>query len=291
MKDSKNWLVVGLLLLNLAVFSHEVPAKTQKEKAEKELKRKAIKKAKIKKSTVWKFEVLNDQIDSLSRSKYFETTYNRKGEITQTIAYKEKNKQDVKMVYTYDQHHNLLTNIKYDSIGNVVEYVYYIYDKHDVVIEQRKFDTAKKWDTRFTYQTFDETATIVMQKFKPLDTLEYETIYQYEGPIEQGKTISVSKEFDENTLISRIESAYNADNQRILRSDFDSDNDLIDYYQYTYEPQSNRFSKVNRYTSDHKLISSEHYFYVSNGKIDKIITYNTQEKMSSQLQYEYDFYE
>lgn len=290
MKDSKNWLVVGLLLLNLAVFSHEVPAKTQKERAEKELKRKAIKKAKIKKSTVWKFEVLNDKIDSLSRSKYFETTYNQKGEITQTIAYKDNNKQDVKMVYTYDSHHNLLTNIKYDSIGNVVEYVYYIYDKHDVVIEQRKFDTAKKWDTRFTYQTIDETSKIVMQKFKPLDTMEYETIYQYEGSIELGKTISVSKEFNEKTLISRIESKYNALNQRILRNDFDSENDLIDYYQYTYVPLSNRFSKVNRYTSDHKLVSSEHYYYLSNGNIDKIITYNAPDKMSNQLQYEYDYY-
>lgn len=290
MNDSKNWLVVWLLLLNLAAFSHEVPAKTKKEKAEKELKRKEIKKAKIKKSTVWKFEVQNDQIDSLSRSKHFETTYNRKGEITQTIAYKEKNKQDVKMVYTYDEHHNLLTNIKYDSIGNVVEYVYYIYNKDDVVIEQRKFDVAKKWDTRFTYHSYDEASKIILQKFKPLDSLEYETIYQYEGPIELGKTISVSKEFDEKTLISRIESEYNAENQRILRRDFDSENDLIDYYQYTYEPLSNRFSKVNRYTSDHKLVSSEHYFYLSNGNIDKIITYNAQDKMSNQLHYEYEIF-
>lgn len=160
-----------LSICTLRVFAHEEPAKTKKENDRKE-----ILENKISSFTVWKHEITNNKHDSINKEKLMKVSYNLKGNISEMQIYKSSNILDYKAVFGYDKDNNMLTDTDYNTDVSIAENIKYKYDNTGRVVEQINYEGESEFDSMILYEVDNNTKTLTLNKYKPIDNIEYKLI-------------------------------------------------------------------------------------------------------------------
>jgi hypothetical protein len=286
--------MVKLFLINLALmlcfsglFAHEEPAKTLKEKSDKEKARTEILKNKIISFTVWKHQIIDNRKDKMLKERVLTTTYDTGGNLSEMLVYKSNDTLDYRVAFGYDENNNMITDTDYNPEGSIAENIEYTYDESGRVAEQINYQGNGEIDSKFTYAIDNKTNTLIFNKYKPLDSIEYQIIYKYEGTVDNGNNTEIIKQKLNGGLILRVENIFNNTNQRKRKKIFDENNSLIYYFEYTYFEDCDKFSSITKYSPEDQVLSKTEYTLDNSGNIESVVITDNAGNIFSYSSYEY----
>lgn len=239
-------LLISLLIAFSNSYAHEEPSKILKEKKEKEEKRLSVLQRKIKSVTVWKHAIVNEAVDKEQKEKFITTKYNKNGNISAMLIYKSTDSLDYKVVFTYDDNNNIITDTDYNPDGSIYENIKYTYDNMGRVTSQLNYTSDGSIDSKFTYVIDNDNNQLLFNKYKPLNSIEYQIIYKYSGNPDESNNIEIVKQTAEEKLIMRVENIFNEKNQRILKKIFNENDKQIYYFKYSYDEKTNNNSIIEK---------------------------------------------
>jgi hypothetical protein len=280
-------LIAWILIHSFGLFAHEEPAKTIKEKEKKEHDRKEILENKIASLTVWKHKIQDNKHHTELKEKFLILSYDTKGNISEMQVYKSNDTLDYKVVFEYDQNNNMIKDTDYKPDGTIAENIEYTYDEFGRVLEQFNYEANGKFDSKFTYVTDNDNKTVNLNKYKPIDSLEYQIIYKYEGSIDKGNNIEIIKQKPNGELIMRVENVFDENNQRLQKKIFDEYNQLMYYFEYTYFENGDKFSTITKYSPDNQVKSKTIYTLNEIGFTDTVKIVDESGNVLSFSSYEY----
>lgn len=254
-------LVITFIFFNLKITAHEEPPKTIREREKKEQERIEVLKNKVISYIVWKHKIKNNEPDLLSKEKFLIVLYDQKGNISEMQVYKHYDTLDSKVFYEYDENNNMIRIVEYDSDGKIVERIEYRYDDFGRVLEQVNYEKENKIDSKFTYLIDNNNNAIILNKYKPLDSIEYQIIYKYQKNIDSGNNIEIIKQKPNGKLIMRVENVFDENNRRIQKKVFDEGNNLVYYFDYTYIGKEDKISTITKYSPEKKVLSKTYYTF------------------------------
>ena len=283
-----------LLSLILATFpavssAHEEQAKTLSEKKAKEKDREEILSKRISSYTVMKHSIANGSVTT-HQERYLTTEYDKKGNIYSMSVYKSGDSLDYKVIFTYDQNNNMITDTDFDPAGNISENIKYSYDDAGRVKEQYNYSKDNEFDSRFTYEIDDKKLTLLFTKFKPQDKIEYHIIYKYLKSVDLGNNVEIIKQDPGGKLIMRVENIFDDKDSRTHKKIYDENNKLMYYFQYTYDKKTKKFGTILKKSPDDRVLSSTIYTYNSDGLTESIKTLDESGQITSFLTYKYSKY-
>ncbi len=280
-------LITGIMIHSFGLYAHEEPAKTIKEKEKKEQDRKEILENKIASFTVWKHKILNNEHDTAEKEKFLILTYDMKGNISEMQVYKSNDTLDYKVVFEYDQNNNMITDTDYNPDESIAENIEYKYDEFGRVLEQFNYEENGKLDSKFNYVTDNNSKTVTLNKYKPIDSIEYQIIYKYEGSTDKGNNVEIIKQKPNGVLIMRAENVFDENNQRLQKKIFDENNQLMYYFEYTYFENGDKFSTITKYSPDNQVKSKTIYTLNEIGFTDTVEIVDESGNVLSFSSYEY----
>ena len=280
-------IITGILIHSFGLFAHEEPAKTIKEKEKKEKDRKEILDNKIASFTVWKHKIVNNEYDTVLKEKFMILSYEKKGNISEIQVYKSNDTLDYKVVFGYDQNNNMITDTDYNPDETIAEKIVYKYDEFGRVLKQFNYEEDGKLDSKFTYVANNNSKTVTLNKFKPIDSIEYQIIYKYEGSIDKGNNVEIIKQKPNGELIMRVENVFDENNHRLQKKIFDENNQLMYYFEYTYFEKGDKFSTIAKYSPDNQVKSRTIYTLNEIGFTDTVKIVNESGNVLSFSSYEY----
>jgi YD repeat-containing protein len=281
-------IVLGIMINIFLVFAHEEPAKTLKEKLEKEKSRIEIIENEITSLTVWKYEILDNKPDLISKEKFLTTLYDTSGNISEMHFFKADDTLDYKVIFGYDENNNMITDTDYNPDGTIAQRIEYMYDENGRVKEQINYLSSGAIDSKFTYDIDKDGDILLFNKYKPLDSIEYQIIYKYNGSVDNGNNIEIVKQKPDGDLLLRVENIFNDENQRVQKRIFDENNRLLYYFEYSYFDHSNRFSSITKLSSENLPISETIYTLNEYGFIETVKTMDNFGGILSFSRYEYN---
>lgn len=270
------FIIILMFFLAFAITTaHEEPAKTLKEKADKAKAALEIAKYSINSHTVWVHEIVDNKPDMMSKSELFTVRYNISGYITEMQVFKKGDSLDYIIEFTYDDNFSLLTDTDYTPEGDISEAIKYQNDEHGRVREQINYLGSGEIDSKFTYSIDDEKNQLIFNKFKPLDSIEYQIIYKYSGNPDISENTEIIKQKQNGELILRVENVFNSQKQRTQKKIYDENNSLLNYFEYEYFSDVDKISKITSYSGSSELLGTTIYeidqlgFYSSVTRLDK----------------------
>lgn len=268
-------------------FSHEEPPKTIKEKRAKEKERLSVQKSGIKSFTVWKHVIKNGVESPEGRSRHYTTFFDSEGNLSGISVFRNSDTLDYRVEYKYDKDNSMLTDTDFDSVGLMEESVSYEYDDQGKV--KSGINYTKGWviDSKFKYTVDEKERTIIYEKFKPLDSLEYRIYYNYEGVVDSGKNVEILKRKPDGELLMRVVSVFDANNLRTQKRIFNEKNELMYYFEYSYYKGGEKFSMIIKYSPENKVISKTFYSLNEYGMISTVKTIDDTGDITSFSSYEY----
>ena len=280
-------IITGILIHSFGLYAHEEPAKTIKEKEKKEQDRKEILENKIASFTVWKHKILNNQHDTVLKEKFLILSYDMKGNISKMQVFNSNDTLDYKVVFKYDQSNNMITETDYNPDEIIVENIEYKYDEFGRILEQFNYEEDGKLDSKFTYVTDNNSKTLTLNKYKPIDSIEYQIIYKYEGSIDKGNNVEIIKQKPNGELIMRVENVFDENNHRLQKKIFDENNQLMYYFEYTYFENGDKLSTITKYSPDNQIESKTIYTLNEIGFTDTVKIVDESGNILSFSSYEY----
>ena len=278
------------LIMNISILSaHEEPAKTIKEKQIKEKNRKEIMSLKIQSYTVWNYSVNNDSSEG-RKEKYLVTEFDRKGNIASMSVFKTSDSLDYSVVFTYDKDNNMITDTDFNPSGEIAEDIKFSYDNKGRVKEQVNYLQNGVFDSKFTYEIENKKSEVVFTKYKPLELIEYQIIYNYSGSVDIGNNSEIIKQGPDGKLIMRVENIFDKNDQRTHKKIFDENNKMLYYFEYTYDKKTGKFSTIDKKSPDGKTISVTSYTYNQKGQTDTVKTLNDSGQLTSLMKHSYDYF-
>lgn len=276
------------LIINISFLSaHEEPAKTLKEKNTKEKDRKEILTKKIISYTVVNHSVINGTI-GMKKEKYLITEFDKKGNIYSMSVYKPGDSLDYKVIFTYDNNNNMITDTDLDPSGEVTENLKFSYDDFNRVKEQYNYVKENEFDSKFTYEIDEKNLTLLFTKFKPLDKIEYHIIYKYSKTVDWGNNVEIIKQDPSGKLIMRVENIFDNNDLRTHKKIYDENNALMYYFEYSYDKSTGKFGTILKKSPDNKVLTRTIYSYNSDGLLESIRSFDESGKLSSYLTYTYN---
>jgi hypothetical protein len=277
-------------IINFSILSaHEDPAKTIKEKQIKEKDRKEIMSLKIQSYTVWNNSVTNGTPGD-RKEKYLVTKFDKKGNIASMSVFKTSDSLDYMVVFTYDKDNNMITDTDYNPSGKITEDIKFFYDEKGRVNEQFNYLSDRNLDSKFAYVTDNKNSDVIFTKYKPLEVIEYQIIYNYYGSVDNGNNIEILKQGPDGKLIMRVENVFDKNNQRTYKKIFDENNKMMYYFEYTYDKETGKLASIDKKSSEGNTTSRTTYTYNIMGQTDTVKTFNESGQLTSFMKYSYDHF-
>jgi len=287
----KRFILLSLILATVSTVSsaHEEPAKTLSERKAKEKDRNEILSKRISSYTVMKHSIVNGSI-STHQETYLVTEYDEKGNIYSMSVYKSGDSLDYKIIFTYDQNNNMITDTDFDPLGKISENIKISYDNAGRVKEQYNYAKDNEFDSKFTYEIDNKNLTLLFTKFKPQDKIEYHIIYKYFKSVDWGNNLEIIKQDPSGKLIMRVENIFDDKDSRTHKKIYDENNKLMYYFEYSYDKKTKKFGTILKKSSDDRVLSSTIYTYNSDGLTESVKTLDESGQLTSFLTYKYNKY-
>ncbi|MCX7834124.1 MAG: hypothetical protein N2490_07940 [Ignavibacteria bacterium] len=282
------FIFIYLFLRGLA-YGHFEPPKTLKEKEKMEEERKFIFNNKINSLSVWKFKIDDGIVKQENKILFYTIEYDRNGNVSIITVYNEDGSIKYKDIYLYDEFMNVISLTEYteDKVSAKSEFKY---DEYGRIKEQINYAIDGEFDSKFNYSIDYRNNTIIFNKYKQFDSIEYQIIYKYDSNPDYGNNIEIIKQKPNGKLIMRVENVFEDNNLRKEKRIFDETNKLLYYFTYKYFASGDKFSEIQKKTEEGNTISKTLYNLNINGLIENVITYDSNDKMDSYLEYSYQFY-
>lgn len=270
------------------VYAHDEPVKTSKEKKEKEDKRISILDKNILSYTVWKHKIFNNKPNSNLKRQFLTVLYDKKGNDSEMLVFQNTDTLNYRKVFEYDKDNNMIKMTQYNSNRALDKSIKYIYDSKGLAKEQINYLGNNKIESKFTY-TIDNTNNIILfNKYKPLDSIEYQILYKYEGNVDNGKNVEIIKQLTDETVILRVENIYNNKNKRTQKRIINTNNELMYYFEYYYFEDIDKYSSIVKKSPENKILSKTIYTLNDMGFIKNVKVIDESENILSYSSYEYD---
>lgn len=279
-------IVLLLLVLNYVIgaFAHIEPTKTVKEKKENEEKRKTILKNKIQSYIVWNHEINDHKINFNSKEKNVKFVFDKNGNNTELIIFKKNGEISIKKVLVFDENNNMESNMEYSSDLSLTRKANYYYGTQNKVVSQINYNHNSEIESKFIYVPNTNENIITFTKLNTSDSIEYQIIYKYD---ENENNIGVTKQYTSGEIILRVQNIFNINNQRTKKKIFDTDNELLFYFEYTYFENSNKFASITKKSSEGKTISKSLYKLNGFGMLESITETDANDNIISHSTYQY----
>jgi hypothetical protein len=287
MKNAFYYLFLAFVLMSLVANAHEEPAKTLKEKKEKSANRSKIVSAGIKSSLLYKYELKEGNVVSESEFLLLKSNYDKNGNICEMILFKSTDSIDVKVVLTYDENNNLITDTDFDADNNILEGIRYSFNQDGLVINQKNLGENGVADSEFEYWRDEKRYTLTMKKILLSGEVEYLLIYQYSESIDEGNNIGITKQTADGKLIMRVENVFDDNGQRLYKKIYDENDKLMYYFSYKYF-DNGEFKEISKFGADEVLMTKTVYTLNSDGLQNAISSYNADGKLVSYSEYRYE---
>lgn len=281
-------IITGIFIYSSGLIAHEEPSKTIREKDKKERDRKDIRDNKIISYTVWKHKVKDKTPDLNDKEMFLKVVYDTEGNIAEMNVYKKNDSLDYKIVFGYDGNNNMISDTDYNPDGTIAEKIEYKYDAYGRVVEQYNYEGNNKFDSKFTYETSSNSNSLVLNKFKPIDSIEYQIVYRYDNSIDKGNNVEIVKQKKNGILIMRVENEFDVNDLRLKKKIFDENNKLMFYFGYTYFGDTEKFSEITKYSPEGQIISKTIYELNKAGFTSSVKTIDVSGNLISFSSYDYE---
>lgn len=222
------------------------------------------------------------------KERFLVVEYDPNGNISEMQIYKSNDILDYKVVFGYDENNNMITDTDYNPDGTIAENIEYKYDEMGRVVNQLNYEGEGEVDSKFTFETDNNSNTLILNKYKPLETIEYQIIYKYDGNVDRGNNVEIIKQKLGGELIMRVENVYDENNFRLQKKIFNEQNQLMYYFEYNYFRDSDKFSTISKFSPDKQLLSKTIYSRHDSGLIVNIQTIDAEGNILSFSSYSYN---
>ncbi|MEI6092543.1 MAG: hypothetical protein WCQ47_02535 [bacterium] len=272
------FVITALLIVASNLLAHEEPPKTLREKELAITEANKIKALNIKSSVAWK--VVNN-----NKFKYLQTKYDEDGFVSSIILFKEDGTVDSKEVYDRDERGNMFLYSNYDSNDQIVEQIEYAFDRKGRVKASTNYEN-KKIDSSFSYEFNDLNNTVVFKKYKATEELEYSIDYIYSGKADITDLVDVKKYNPFGKLELSVVYEYSEDGKITAKTVYSSDSALVHKFLYVYE--NDLKAQITKILPENKIGFVQNFKYDDNGKLLQITALDADNKVTSQIDYDYE---
>lgn len=276
-------------LLSSSAVAHEEPAKTLKEKKEKEEKAAFYQSKNVASYTVWKHEIVDNKPDMERKEKFLTTQLDEHGNIAEMLVYKNTDTLEYRVAFRYDKHNNMTGDTDFNPDGAVNENIEYKYDSKGRVTEQMNYGEKHVFDSRFTYSIDEKSRSLTFTKYKPADSVEYQIIYRYDGPVDESNNTEIIKQKPTGELIMRVENRFDVSNLRMQKRIYDENDLLLYYFEYKYFEGTNRFSEIIKKSPEDMVLTTTGYSLNEMGLVSEVTTLDAEGNLMSYSSYTYNF--
>lgn len=275
----KRSFILFVFLVTVSVLmAHEEPPRTLREKEQKIEEANRIKKLGIRSSVAWK--TINEK-----KTKYLVTDYDENGFILSISLFKDDGSIETRVAYVFDERGNMILDSDYNSDGVLIEKIEYAFDRKGRVKASTNYE-GDKIDSSFSYEFNDIGDTVIFRKYKANEELEYLIDYRYAGKADKTDLVEVKKYKPSGELMLYVTYEYSDDGSIKTKSVYGPDMALVHKFSYVYEHGLR--VQIIKILPEEKISFIQNFKYDELGNVLQVTALDAENKITSQINYEYN---
>ncbi len=254
--------VFVLILSAIALFAHEEPVKTLKEKANREMTRLKMVKAGVRKISSYEYSVAEGR-ETGDRSLAAVQEFDEKGNILSVETYKN-GKPDARLEYSYDGKGNISEQRTFMPPGSLADRDIFEYDAEGRVVAGKTYNEKGEIIESFKYLQDPDKKKITFVKYKEGSEPDYKVEYTYPDDYDKSGAVETVKLDAKGQIVLKVMEERDTAGRRTEKILFDKDLKETKRFRYEYDDAGNNV-KVSAATPDTEGSFSETYLYNRKG--------------------------